>query len=123
MTFKKVILADLQTFLNITENAEWIELNGKKIKAVISYESGKISKNGASSQHGLKPENHGQNFIGETITVYYDTILLAKTPVHSEFVIMNGRKYKVESSADQQGITKLVLMAERMQTPRLPIYQ
>lgn len=106
--FKEDLLSDRDIFLNDNEFAEMITVDGVELKAVRSEYNSKKSSNKAENFAGL---------FGDFTNIYFKTddylATRKRLPNHGEFSIINGKRYVVETCADEGGICKLVLSAYR----------
>ena len=108
MTFKDILHSDFETFLNLDEFAEVVELNGKNIPAVLIKSTGK-SSTGYTVKKQLDSTRHANILHGNFFTVYFKSCGNFKAGSN---VILNGKKYRISESVDAQGITKLILAAD-----------
>ena len=106
--FKDDLIADIETFLNEEEFAEKITVDGVELKAVKSESTAE------------KSSRQNQNFaglFGDFTNIYFKTddylATRKRLPNHGEYSIINGKRYVVETCADEGGICKLVLSAYR----------
>ena len=124
MNFKDYLQRDIATFLNIKEYGEEVELDGVKLLAVVIKHTGKTKPENISQKHDeyyIHPQLHGIELIGEYTTIYFRSADYKRAvPKQSEFIRLDGVRYKVEESKTEYGITRLDCTTERMQQPRLP---
>lgn len=112
MNFKDDLAADIETFLNLDEFAENINVDGVELPAqIIKYTSEKSTR-----QNETYPMLHG-----DFITIYFraDTYQQAKQclPKKNDWVVIDGKRYTVESSQEEFGIIKVEAAAYRQPKP------
>ena len=123
MTLKNQFAQDVETFLNLEEFSEIINLDGVHLNAVVTFST---KNNGyaqkPSSINKTNPLMHGRNLVGNLVIIYFSTAeytaVKGRIPKHSEFVMYNGQRLKVEESIELAGITKLICASESMNVPR-----
>lgn len=125
MNFKETLAQDLNVFINIDEFGEIAEIDEVKLPAIIIEHTGDKKHEEVASKHEafyIHPVLHGILLIGDYIEVYFKTAdyvaVHGRIPKNSEFVYVNSKRYRVERAMDEQGITLLVVAADRMNTPR-----
>lgn len=104
-TFKEQLAADLDLFVELDEFAELVTIDGVELRAQ------KISHTAEKSQ---RLSEHFEMLFGDFVTLYfrrddYDK----KIPVQGQWLVVDGKRFDVLSSADELGIVKLVLSAYR----------
>jgi hypothetical protein len=126
MNFKESVAQDWTTFINLNEFAETIEIDDIKLSAVIIKNTGDVKNSNIASKHDeyyVHPEIHNEPLYGEYITVFFKTADYVKErgqiPKNLEFSRINGKRYKVITSKDEMGITRLDCGAERAPTPKM----
>lgn len=106
--FKEILKADLDTFINLEEFSDEITIDGVTLPAQLTT---------STKEKSARQSENFQGLHGDFVTVYFKTADYLATrqrlPVYNEYVIMNGKRYVVESSSDQGGIAKLILSAYR----------
>lgn len=128
MTFKDDVAQDsAEVFLELDEFAEIAEIDGVKLPAIIIKHTSDLELANVASKHEqyyIHPELHNQPLIGNFITVYFKTAdyvaVRGRIPKHTEFTRINGVRYQVKRSADEEGITKLICTTDTMNTPPTP---
>lgn len=123
MTLKNILLQDTETFLNLEEFSEVVNLDGVQLNAVVTYttKSNDYAQK-PSSINKTNPLFHGRNLVGNLLTIHFETAeyvaVKGRIPKHSEFVMYNGQRLKVEESVELAGITRLRCASESMNVPR-----
>ena len=106
--FKDILLSDLATFINLEEFSEEITIDGLTLPAQITT---------STKEKSARQSENFQGLHGDFVTVYFKTSDYIQTrkrlPVYNEYVIMNGKRYVVESSSDECGIARLILSSYR----------
>ena len=125
MTFKDDIAQDAaEVFFNLDEFAELVEIDGIKIPAIISKHTANLEFQNLGAKNHIHPERHNQPLIGKYMTVYFPTADYVKArgriPKNSEYCRVQGERYRVESTIDELGVTKLELSTDSMNTPTAP---
>ena len=118
MNLKSAMRGDLSTFVNLEEFAEFKNLNGYELAIIETFTFGSAQGN-YSNREGITFKRHGANFIGESLVIYFKTrdYPLA-TPKSTEFVTYCGKRYRVTEAQVMEGITRLTLNVDSMQTAR-----
>lgn len=123
MTFKDALKDDFKTFLDLTEFGEIIEMDGVLLPAVIQKSTGEFNKATPSARNNVQPPLHNEPLIGDLVTVYFKAADYRKKrgrlPQHSEFVRIDGKRYKVLTARDEMGIFKMECTADRMPNPKM----
>lgn len=105
-TFKDFIHEDLNVFFNLEEMGEEHELDGEILPIVVTEVNLNNSRTGlAREQFHVSQEVY--SFV-KTVYVRSEQFYLPKVGVE---LTLDGRKFFVEDSSDQQGIIKIVLSA------------
>ena len=111
--FKEMLQADLAIFINLEEFSEEITLDGVTLPAQITT---------STKEKSARLSENFQGLHGDFITVYFKTAdycaARKRLPNYGEYVILNGKRYVVESSSDEGGIAKLVLSSYRQNSLR-----
>ena len=108
MTFKDDLAADIETFLNLDEFGELVDVDGVELPAqIIKYTSEKSTR-----------QNESYSMLhGDFVTIYFraETYLAAKQrlPKKNDWIVVNKVRYTVESSQEECGICKVVAAAYR----------
>lgn len=124
MTFRETLAQDWEVFIDVDEFGEIAEIDEIKIKAIVIKHTADLKladiahKNKAYYIH---PDLHANLLIGKYITVYFKTADYIKErgriPKNTEFCRINGDRYKVEESIDNEGITRIICVTDAMNTP------
>ena len=105
-TFKDFIHEDLNVFFNLEEMAEEHELDGEILPIVVTEVNLNNSRTGlAREQFHVSQEVY--SFV-KTVYVRSEQFYLPEVGVE---LTLDGRKFFVEDSSEQQGIIKIVLSA------------
>ena len=112
-SFADVLLQDNSAILNTAEFAKYIEIDGIILRAQQSRHTEQKSGAAAKTFDGLH---------GDFSTVSFRTqdyiVKKQRTPHKGEHVRINGRRYDVDFSIDEYGITRLELAAYRQEKLR-----
>lgn len=119
MTLKDDIASDNEdVFFDLGEFSEYVELDGMLIEVQVQYRTEKASS--------LKTETF-QGLHGDYTKVFFRTADYCRKneriPTEGEYVHINGKKYKVLTSKDEMGITRLVVSAYRQEQLREKPFQ
>ena len=106
--FKDNLIADRDIFLNDNEFAEMITIDGVELKAV---------KSESAAEKSTRQNQNFAGLFGDFTLIYFKTddycAARKRLPNHGEYSIINGKRYIVETCADEGGICKLVLSSYR----------
>lgn len=118
MNFKNCLAQDLNTFVNLEEFAETVEIDGVKISAVVTQ----TSADSTSLYTAKKQINTARHLKlrGDFLTIFAKTEDLPKTYKNGEFVEINLTRYKISSVVALHGITKIVCSTDLDKQPPLP---
>lgn len=126
MNFKETVAADLDVFVNIEEFGEWVNLDGVKLRAVVIKNTGSRSRADIVQRTKtgiyLHPDLHSIPLIGDFVIIYFRTAEYTREreriPKYSEFIELDGKRYKVEGSQETFGLTRLDCAIDSMNQPR-----
>ena len=122
MNFKETVAADLDVFVNIEEFGEMVNLDGVKLRAVVIKNTGKRSRRSTSIKEHMNPDLHSIPLIGDFVIIYFRTAEYTREreriPKYSEFIELDGKRYKVEDSQETFGLTRLECAIDSMNQPR-----
>lgn len=104
MKFTEAIDKDLQIFMNLDEFAETHEINGVEVTCVISTMTHERSGNQSQKFDGLH---------GDFQTIYIKSDAIERIPAEGESIRVDNRRFTVESTINQQGITRIELASYR----------
>ena len=105
-TFKDFILEDLDVFFDLDEMAEEHELDGEILTIVVTEVNLNNSRTGIAREQLYA----SQEIYNSVKTVYVKSADFYLPEIGVELTL-DGRKYFVEDSSDQQGVIKIVLSA------------
>lgn len=105
-TFKDFIAEDLDVFFNLDEMAEEHELDGESLAIVVTEVNLNNSRTGIS-----RDQFHSSQEIYNSVKTVYVKSEEFYLPEVGVELTLDGRKYFVEDSSDQQGVIKIVLSA------------
>lgn len=124
MTFEDAVAGDLKVFVGVEEFGEWVMLDGVKLRAVVVKNTGERQKRSTSIKEHMNPDLHSIPLIGNFLTIYFRTADYTaereRIPKYSEFVNLDGKRYKVIESAENLGLTRLICEIDSMNAPKLP---
>ena len=125
MTFKETVAADLDIFVNIEEFGESVTLDGVKLRAVVVKNTGARQRTGTSNRDHMNPDLHSIPLIGNFLTIYFRTAdytgARERIPKYSEFINLDGKRYKVIESAENLGLTRLMCEIDSMNAPKMKL--
>lgn len=114
MSFKDAIYADLDIFVETSEFAELIEIDGIEVAA-------QVLKHTEEKSQRLQEQFDGLH--GDFVTIYFKSepfiTQRGKLPAKNDWVLIDGRRYDVVFSQEELGIIKVTASAYRQPTPRL----
>lgn len=118
-TLKEDIKFDNQeVFFDLGEFAEYVEIDGMILEAQVQYRTEKASS--------LKSESF-ETLHGDYTKIFFRTADYCRKneriPVEGEFVHINGKRYKVLTSKDEIGITRLAVSSYRQEQLRQKQFQ
>ena len=105
-TFKDFILEDLDVFFDLDEMAEEHELDGEILTIVVTEVNLNNSRTGIAREQLYA----SQEIYNSVKTVYVKSADFYLPEIGVELTL-DGSKYFVEDSSDQQGVIKIVLSA------------
>lgn len=105
MTFEEYLRQDLETFINVDEFGELAEIDGRKIKAIISRNSA-ASATSYSVKRQVVPQKHIK-LSGQFLQIFCKAKELPPKR-NGDFITVNGARYKVSSVAELHGILKII---------------
>jgi len=120
MNFKDFLAQDLSTFLNLEEFAEVVEIDGEKVKAVLSRQSAP-SLTYYGKKNNIDAALHGVKLSGDFLTIYVKAADLVKPPRNNDFITINGERFSVSSVGTLHDLTKITCAkdADKPSLPRL----
>ena len=129
MTFKDAVNEDLRVFVGVEEFGEWVMLDGVKIRAVVVKNTGSRSRADIAQRTKtgiyLHPDLHSIPLIGDFVMIYFRTADYTgsreRIPKYSEFVNLDGKRYKVVESAENLGLTRLMCETDSMNAPKMKL--
>ena len=114
MTFKETIAADLDIFVETSEFAEEITIDGIELPA-------QVIKSTQEKSQRLQEQFDGLH--GDFVTIYFKSEPFiterGKLPAKGDWILIDGRRYDVVFSQEELGIIKVTASAYRQPTPRL----
>lgn len=112
-TFRDDMAADIPVFVELDEFGRLTWIDGVLLPAQIIERTADKSNRQNETFAGLH---------GDFTTIYFATDHYIKKreriPRHGEIIYVNGKRFTVESSREEQGITKIVASAYRQNTLR-----
>lgn len=121
-TLKDVIKYDAENvFINLNEFAEYVEIDGVILRAQVQYSSEKAAGLKMRMFEAVRGELM-QPLHGDYVKMFFRTAdYLGKRerlPYQNEYCHVNKKKYKVVSSKNEMGITRLILSDYRQEQLR-----
>lgn len=123
MNLKDCIAQDVNVFLDLGEFGEIIDLDDVKLRAqVVKHTAGRKQSEIANKNDNfyIHPEKHNIHLIGDYVTVHFKTADYCREreriPKNTEYIHLNGNRYRVEESRDEFGLTSLICTADRQNT-------
>ena len=113
MHFKELLEEDNAAVVDISEMAEWVEVDGVIFAAQKVQSTGRFTTAGFKKYEGLH---------GDFLTLYFRTKDYCKKrerlPREGEYIFYNGKRYTVMSCGEEHGIAKLTVQSYRQNTLR-----
>lgn len=103
-TLKYYLNSDLSTFFNTDEFAEFHDINGQQIPALVDSD---ILKTRGNNQRDAQYEGV---FRGE-VAVFVQSSYFPERPVIGQHMRLDGKLYLVEDCAEAQGVLEITLGA------------
>lgn len=104
-TFKGAVQADIDnTFLNVSEFADWHDVNGEQVNCVVDKDILQERKSAGSSEFTPGVFQH-------QILVYVAAADLPRRPVRDELFRLDGDRYLVADCAENMGMLEVTLEA------------
>lgn len=123
-TFEDDMHYDHDTFLELDEFAEWITLNGVKLRAQMVWVSAERQKPDLAHKNDayyVHPELHSPQPPGELLSVVFRAKDYLKEkerlPKNTETCYVNGDRFYVKTMQEEFGIAHLTCEADRQNTP------
>lgn len=111
--FRDDIKDDLGIFVNVSEFAEEVEIDGIKCKAQLTEHTADKSNRQSETFAGLHGQFSELFFMTEPYLEQHK-----KLPHRGDITIVNGSRYEVIRAEDELGILHLILSAYRSNKPR-----
>lgn len=113
MIFRELLAEDAETYFNLDEFAELVIIDEVELPAQFLTHTEKKSSQEKMNFGGLHGDFAEIFFKTQDYLNYRE-----KIPKQGDYCRINGKRYDVISSADEKGITRLVLSAYRQGIPR-----